>query len=471
MDSAAGTAKQGRYREFQAILPLKGKVQNTEKSDFERMIKSPAIKDIIAAIGAGVGKTFDIDRVRYEKVIIMCFTGDTKVKLLNGTTPTFEELVEMERQNPGQDYWVYSRDKDGNIVPGRGFNPRITQYVDKIAIVTLDNGSQIKCTIDHRFMNRDGKYVEAQDLKPGDSLMSLYTRINDNVAYNHKREQFYNSITNKWEFTHHMVLDYFEPKEDPTGYHRHHKDFDYLNNDPKNLKWMEVTKYKRMHNKITTTKYNKSTIKRMRNTQLHSSIPDYFDSYEDAYESGKNYNHKVKSVEVIELDGYIAMYDFTVEEHHNFALPLDGGQQIIVSQCDADTDGNHIKALLLTLFYNYMSDLIKEGRVYTTLPPLYRIVMGKDNFYLKDDHELKEFRKKHKNRNYEVQRFKGLGEMDYDQLKETTMDPKTRILKQITMSDIDKAADIFETWMGKNAQLRRDFIEANADSVNLDFIE
>jgi DNA gyrase subunit B len=206
-DSAAGSAKEGRYREFQAVLPLRGKVLNTEKTDFDRMMDSEAITNIIAALGAGVGKTFDVEKVRYDKICIMT---------------------------------------------------------------------------------------------------------------------------------------------------------------------------------------------------------------------------------------------------------------------DADDDGAHIRSLLLTFFYNYMPDLLINEMVYATVPPLYRVVKSKQIVYLKDDHELKEFKKKNGSK-FEVQRFKGLGEMNPEQLMETTMDPTTRTLKKITMKDVEKTTETFAILMGKKAELRRDFIEANASRVNLDF--
>ena len=139
----------------------------------------------------------------------------------------------------------------------------------------------------------------------------------------------------------------------------------------------------------------------------------------------------------------------------------------IIIMCDADDDGAHIKTLLLTFMFKYMKPLFDKKMVYSTLPPLYRIKKGKDSLYLKDDTELKEFKKKNKGK-YEVQRFKGLGEMMWQQLKETTMDPQSRTLKLITIEDMERAIETFDICMGNKASARREFVESNANRVEFD---
>lgn len=139
----------------------------------------------------------------------------------------------------------------------------------------------------------------------------------------------------------------------------------------------------------------------------------------------------------------------------------------VIIMTDADIDGAHIKTLLLTLFYNYMRPLIEHGYVYVAQPPLYRVVKKGEAIYLQSDSDLKEYRKKHPNA--EIQRFKGLGEMNAEQLWETTMDPGTRTLVRVSMEDAERTAAVFSTLMGTDAKPRRDFIEANATRVDLTF--
>ncbi len=251
----------------------------------------------------------------------------------------------------------------------------------------------------------------------------------------------------------------------------------------------------------------------------------FFDSnYEGMIESVKNYNHKIKKI--IHLNEKIDVYDLEVRNTHNFALasgvfvhnsskmgrdrniqailPLKGkilnvekanitkafsseeianmitvigtgvGEQFdieklryrrIILMCDADVDGEHIKTLLLTFFFRFMPKLIENGNIYVALPPLYRIRKGKD-FYVYSEEELK--KNVEKIGNADITRFKGLGEMDSNQLWDTTMNPKTRKIKKIFIEDAVEADRTFSMLMGDDVQARKDFISENAKEANLD---
>ena len=143
----------------------------------------------------------------------------------------------------------------------------------------------------------------------------------------------------------------------------------------------------------------------------------------------------------------------------------------VIIMADADVDGSHIRTLLLTFFFRYMQELIEKGHMYIAMPPLYKIAVGKKTFYVHNDAErdkiLKDYSKDSKQVN--VQRYKGLGEMNPDQLWDTTMDPEQRSIVRITLEDVVEADGIFTTLMGDAVEPRRKFIEENALAVsNLD---
>ncbi|MEO0100421.1 MAG: DNA topoisomerase (ATP-hydrolyzing) subunit B [candidate division WOR-3 bacterium] len=141
----------------------------------------------------------------------------------------------------------------------------------------------------------------------------------------------------------------------------------------------------------------------------------------------------------------------------------------IIIMADADVDGSHIKTLLLTFFFRFMRPLIEAGYIYIAMPPLYRIKVGKEEHYFYSEEEKEKFLKKLKSDKVEIQRYKGLGEMNPLQLWETTMDPERRLLKKVTLEDAAEADRIFSLLMGERVEARREFIENNAKYVeNLD---
>jgi DNA gyrase subunit B len=244
-------------------------------------------------------------------------------------------------------------------------------------------------------------------------------------------------------------------------------------------------------------------------------------------EAAVNFNHKIKRVE--KMKGRMDVYDLEVEGTHNFALacgvfvhnsakqgrdrkfqailPLGGkilnteraqldkivkfeeirdlivalgagiGDSLnydkvryrrIIIMTDADVDGEHIETLLLTFFYRHMPEVITRGYLYLALPPLYRIAAGKQVAYAYSDEHKEELIKKTGDGKIVVQRYKGLGEMNPEQLWETTMDPQTRTLKQITIEDAEGADRLFTMLMGEEVPPRKKFIQTHAKMATLD---
>ena len=137
----------------------------------------------------------------------------------------------------------------------------------------------------------------------------------------------------------------------------------------------------------------------------------------------------------------------------------------IICMSDADVDGSHIRILLLTFFFRFMRPLIENGHVYAAQPPLYKVSKGKEDFYFYTDEDLNKWFDENGRKGTTLQRYKGLGEMNPDQLWETTMNPENRILLQVTMEDAIEADRLFSELMGEDPDLRRKFIEENATLV------
>jgi DNA gyrase subunit B len=140
----------------------------------------------------------------------------------------------------------------------------------------------------------------------------------------------------------------------------------------------------------------------------------------------------------------------------------------LIVMADADVDGSHIATLYLTFFYRHMKELIEQGHIYLAAPPLYKAVWGKEKKYLFDDRERETFLKTTSGQKAIIQRFKGLGEMNAEELWETTMNPTTRKLKLISINDAEKAEEVFSMLMGEEVAPRKRFIQTHAKSANVD---
>ena len=141
------------------------------------------------------------------------------------------------------------------------------------------------------------------------------------------------------------------------------------------------------------------------------------------------------------------------------------GKIIIMS--DADVDGAHIKNLFYTFIWNFCPDLIKDGYIYAGVPPLYKLTIGKEYKYIKNDEELEKWKKENPNKKFELNRMKGLGEMSVEETEETLTSPTGRILKQITVEDVTVADKLFEDLMGTGISARKEYIKNHSEEAGI----
>jgi len=189
-----------------------------------------------------------------------CFTKDTKVQLADGRSLSFESLIQEEKE--GKKNYTFTITPEGEIAIAPIERPRLTRKNTTIMKVILDNGQEIRCTLNHKFLLKDGSYIEAKDLKQGVSLMPLYRRVSDNQDTSIKEmtgyEMVFNPLQKKWVFAHHLADEYnirtgaYVRKD---GKVRHHLDFNKRNNNPENIKRMQWLEHWRLHARLASTRH------------------------------------------------------------------------------------------------------------------------------------------------------------------------------------------------------------------------
>jgi DNA gyrase subunit B len=353
-----------------------------------------------------------------------CFSGDTKVALVDGRSLSFLELI--EEQKLGKINYCYTVSENGEIAISEIQNVRRTKQNTRVVKITLDNKKEIVCTPDHKFMLRNGSYKQAKNLTSKDSLMPLNRKLSERkgkitierhiVSIEHLKEKI-DVYDLEVPHTHNFALHsgIFVHNSAKQGRDRHTQAI-----LPLRGKIMNTQKY-RVDRVLSNNEFNDVT------TALGVGIGDTLDVSKLRY-------HKV----------------------------------IIMS--DADVDGLHITTLVLTLLFRFFRPLIEQGYVYVAQPPLHKVEIGKKKYYFINDEKKDEFCKKArlKGKNPVENRFKGLGEMNPDQLWDTTMDPEKRVLKRVEIQDAEEAEKTFEMLMGTEVPPRRRFIQKYAANANLD---
>ncbi|MBU2564620.1 DNA topoisomerase (ATP-hydrolyzing) subunit B [Patescibacteria group bacterium] len=359
-----------------------------------------------------------------------CFSGDTKVALVDGRDLDFRELIKEEKM--GKINYCYTIKKDKSIGIEKIKNVRKTKRNIEVIKIVLDNDEEIICTPDHKFMLRNGEYKEAKNLKKIDSLMPLYRKTSDInkledavIKYNHKIKKI------------------IKLKEKIDVYD------------------LEVSE---THNfALASGVFVHNSAKQGRDRRFQAILPlrGKILNVERARLDKILDSKEVKAL-IIALGTAIAE-EFDIEKirYHN-----------IIIMTDADVDGSHIRTLLLTLFYRYFPQIIEKGYLYIAQPPLFKIQKGKESEYVYTDEEkdiVVARMKKNKDDNINIQRYKGLGEMNPDLLWSTTMDPEKRLMKKVSINDIEEADKIFDILMGNEVLPRKKFIQTHAKEVqNLD---
>ncbi len=210
-----------------------------------------------------------------------CFTGDTKLKLLDGTEKSFEELSNL---GPDEIFYVYSVDEDGKIVVGEGRNARITRRNAKIIELTLDNGETLCCTPDHKFMLRDGTYKLAQDLGIDDSLMPGYFDTEPVKDELNEYLRVFQPAAGKYEFVHHIADEFNAQKgfarEMHTPFVRHHKNFNRFDNRPPNIERMAFLEHLHLHAEYIQEFWEDKTFRE----QQRQGVRRYYDEHPEVRE-------------------------------------------------------------------------------------------------------------------------------------------------------------------------------------------
>jgi len=387
-----------------------------------------------------------------------CFFGNTKVTLIDGRNLTFKELIKEDKKRKRN--YCFTIKEDGKIGIGLIRNPRKTRRNAEVLKIILDNDEEIICTPDHLFMLRNGCYKKAEDLTSKDSLMPLcrkYSKIKEGdksiLRFDTICRRFFKNNEEKLK---EVVLNY-------------------------NHKIKKITKLKKRMDVYDLEVKGTHNFALASNIFVHNSSRQARDRHFQAILPLKG---KILNVERVRLDKIL-----TSKEIRSLIIAL--GTAIaqdfnldklryhrVILMTDADSDGSHIRTLLLTLFFRYFKPIIDKGCLYIAQPPLYRIQTGKkiDYAYTEEDKaEILSSLKKPAVRRQEraitpsIQRYKGLGEMNPEELWSTTMNPENRVLLQVTIESAMEADKILDVLMGKEVLPRKKFIQTHAKAVkNLD---
>jgi len=353
-----------------------------------------------------------------------CFSGDTKIALVDGRNLSFKELIKEHKQRKKN--YCYTLDNKNNIQIALIKNPRLTKRNSEVIKIILDNNEEIICTLNHKFRLVDGTYIEANKIKKTDNLASFYKK--ENITISRKSKNYNHKIK--------KIL-------------KLNKRIDVYDLEVKDTHNFALSSGVFVHNSAKSG--------RTRTTQAILPLRGKILNVEKARIDKIFANNEITTLISAIGAGIGDEFDITKLRYNR-----------IIIMTDADIDGSHISCLLLTFFYRFMKPLVEQGHIYIAMPPLYKVSKGKEKIYLMNDQELNETIER-LGKDINIQRYKGLGEMNPDQLWETTLDPESRHMKQVIVEDAVAADAMFTVLMGDQVDPRREFIFANSSLVkNLD---
>lgn len=352
-----------------------------------------------------------------------CFTSDTQVATTQGPK-TFEELVKDWAD--GITYQGFAMDNSGDVHVVELVEPRLTGVNKPLMAVALSNNERITCTPDHLFRLSDQSYCEAQHLFVGMELATQNESENDSENHKVSGISFDEGTADVYD----LSVPLYENFALAAGVFVH---------NCKGGRDSATQAVLPLRGKVINA-LKASPADVLKNAECQGIFSTLGAGF------GKNFD--------IEACRY--------------------GRVILL--CDADVDGSHIRCLLLTLFHTYCRPLLEAGRVYAAMPPLYSFKVSGSNTPVfayteaEKDKMLARFEKQGKTIR-SVSRFKGLGEMSVDELAETTLDPATRSLRQLTIEDAASAMKAFDLCMGDAVEPRREFIIANSTDISIDELD
>ncbi len=400
-----------------------------------------------------------------------CFSGDTKVSLADRRVLSFRELVQEQKE--GKSHLGYTIDQNGAMCMEQLLNARITKTNVNVVKLTLDNGELITVTPDHLFMLANGQYKPVSELAIDDLLMPtpfFYKESTQSLCV-------WNADSSAWQEQSEIeipigssVENYLKRKESISkpadNYTRH---LIKIENLQEKIDVYDVEVPKTHNFALASGVFVHNSAKGGRERRFQAILPL----------RGKVLNVEKAGITKIlknaEIRAMVAAIgtgiegDMGISEDNHFDLEALRYHRVII-MADADVDGSHIRTLILTFFYRYMRPLIENGYLYIAQPPLFGVSFGREKTptYIYSDGDLQTLLNDNKNRKANIQRYKGLGEMNADELWHTTMNPETRILKKVTIEDAFEATEAFEMLMGSEVPPRRAFIEQNAHLAQLD---